>query len=188
VNVWAPANANSNSNLPVKVWIYGGGQQGGGIQNPIFNGCSLAAHDTLLVSINYRLGPLGYLTVDDAGIGGNFAIQDLILGLEWVQSHIAAFGGDPVSFGLLYPELEADANYISTEKGCLVWRIRRSDERLYSQYPAAGPITLQCCHLGIRCWSTTRCSGSCEHFRDIICKQAQLYHKCEQRYESLVSE
>jgi len=105
VNVWAPANAHSNSNLPVKVWIYGGGQQGGGIQNPLFNGCSLAAHDTLLVSINYRLGPLGYLTVDDAGIGGNFAIQDLILGLEWVQSHIAAFGGDPVSIGLPYPHL-----------------------------------------------------------------------------------
>ena len=122
VNVWAPANANSNSNLPVKVWIYGGGQQGGGIQNPLFNGCSLAAHDTLLVSINYRLGPLGYLTIDDAGIGGNFAIQDLILGLEWVQSHIAAFGGDPVSFGLPYPDLEADANYISNRKrlSCLV--------------------------------------------------------------------
>jgi hypothetical protein len=69
----------------------------------------------------YRLGPLGYLTIDDAGIGGNFAIQDLILGLEWVQSHIVAFGGDPVSFGLPYPGLEADANYISTEKGCLGW-------------------------------------------------------------------
>jgi carboxylesterase type B len=98
VNVWAPANATSSSNLPVKVWIYGGGQQGGGIQNPLYDGCNLAAHDTLLVSINYRLGPLGYLTLDAAGIGGNFGTQDLILGLEWLQSHISAFGGDPVSF------------------------------------------------------------------------------------------
>lgn len=81
------------------------------------------------------------------------------------------------------PSLEADANYISTEKGSLVWGIRRSDERFYPQYPAAGAITLQCSHLGIRCWSTTRHSGSCEHFRDIICKQTQLYHKCKQRYE-----
>ncbi|KAE9367547.1 alpha/beta-hydrolase [Stipitochalara longipes BDJ] len=95
LNVWAPAGATSSSNLPVKVWIYGGGQQGGGIANPLFNGCNLAAHNTLLVSINYRLGPLGYLTLDEAGIGGNFATQDLLLGLAWVQSHISAFGGNP---------------------------------------------------------------------------------------------
>jgi hypothetical protein len=162
VNVWAPADANSNSNLPVKVWIYGGGQQGGGIQNPLFNGCSLAAHDTLLVSINYRLGPLGYLTIADAGIGGNFGIQDLILGLEWVQSHIAAFGGDPVSFRLPYPDLGLNANYFSTEKGCPVWRIRRRDECLHPQHPTAGAVALQCSRMGIRCWSTTRDSGSCK--------------------------
>lgn len=96
LDVWVPENATSTSGLPVKVWIYGGGQQGGGIQNPMYDGCNLAAHDTLLVSISYRLGPIGYLTLDSAGIGGNFGIQDLVLGLEWVQSNIAAFGGDPV--------------------------------------------------------------------------------------------
>ncbi len=96
LDVWAPPNATSTSNLPVKVWIYGGGQQGGGIQNPLYDGCNLAAHDTLLVSINYRLGPLGYLALPSAGITGNFGIQDLILGLEWVQLHISAFGGNPV--------------------------------------------------------------------------------------------
>ena len=97
VNIWVPQNATSTSNLPVKVWIHGGGEQGGGIQDPTFDGCNLAAHNTLLVSIAYRLGPLGFLTLDSAGIGGNFGIEDLILGLEWVQSNIASFGGDPVS-------------------------------------------------------------------------------------------
>jgi carboxylesterase type B len=98
LDVWVPQNATSTSNLPVKVWIHGGGEQGGGTQNPIFDGCNLAAHDTLVVSISYRLGPLGFLTLAGAGIDGNFGIQDIILGLEWVQSHIAAFGGNPVCF------------------------------------------------------------------------------------------
>lgn len=80
------------------MWIYGGGEQGGGIQNPLYDGCNLAAHDTLVVSISYRLGPIGFLTLGSAGIAGNFGIQDLVLGLEWVQSNIASFGGDPVSF------------------------------------------------------------------------------------------
>lgn len=88
----------------MKVWIHGGGQQGGGIRDPQFDGCNLAAHDTLLVSISYRLGPLGYLTLDSAGIGGNFGTQDLILGLEWVQSNIESFGGDPVSISHLVPK------------------------------------------------------------------------------------
>jgi carboxylesterase type B len=63
----------------------------------LYDGCNLAAHDTLLVSINYRIGPMGYFTLASAGIAGNFGIQDLILGLEWVQSNIAAFGGNAVS-------------------------------------------------------------------------------------------
>ena len=49
------------------------------------------------MSINYRLGPLGFLALESAGIGGNFGIQDILLGLEWIQSNIAAFGGDAVS-------------------------------------------------------------------------------------------
>jgi len=72
----------------------------------MYDGCNLAAHDTLLVAISYRLGPIGYLTLDGAGISGNFGIQDLVLGLEWVQSNIAAFGGDPVSFSESVLDLE----------------------------------------------------------------------------------
>jgi carboxylesterase type B len=103
LDIWVPPNANSTSNLPVKVWIYGGGEQGGGIQNPLYDGCNLAAHGTLVVSISYRVGPLGFLTLASAGIAGNFGVQDLLLGLEWVQSHIASFGGNPVSLPTPYP-------------------------------------------------------------------------------------
>lgn len=50
------------------------------------------------MTVNYRLGPLGFMALNSAGIYGNQGIQDVILGLEWVQNNIAAFGGDPVCF------------------------------------------------------------------------------------------
>lgn len=50
-----------------------------------------------MVSINYRVGPLGFLALASAGIDGNFGLKDILLGLHWVQSNIVAFGGDPVS-------------------------------------------------------------------------------------------
>ena len=49
-----------------------------------------------MVGINYRVGPLGFLALQTAGIQGNMGIQDILLGLQWVQDNIAAFGGDPV--------------------------------------------------------------------------------------------
>ncbi|KAL1613196.1 hypothetical protein SLS60_001428 [Paraconiothyrium brasiliense] len=93
LNVWAPKHASSDSKLPVKVWVYGGGNTGGGISDPLYDGCN-AATDSIVVSINYRLGPLGFLALEDAGLSGNYAVQDLLLGLRWVQENIEAFGGD----------------------------------------------------------------------------------------------
>lgn len=49
-----------------------------------------------MVSINYRLGALGFLTLRDAGLHGNQALKDQILALRWIQTNIKAFGGDPV--------------------------------------------------------------------------------------------
>jgi len=46
------------------------------------------------VSINYRLGPIGFLGLDSAGIYGNQGIQDVLVGIEWIQKNVAAFGGD----------------------------------------------------------------------------------------------
>lgn len=68
----------------------------GGIEYPLYDGCNLAEKDQIVVSLNYRLGPLGFLKLDGAGYNGNQGIQDLILGFEWVQQSISAFGGDPV--------------------------------------------------------------------------------------------
>ncbi|KAI0844960.1 alpha/beta-hydrolase [Daldinia vernicosa] len=94
LDVWAPASATPKSNLPVKVWLYGGSNAVGGISDPTYNGCFSAA-DSIVVSINYRVGPLGYLALSDLGLTGNYGIMDQLLGLRWVQDNIAAFGGDP---------------------------------------------------------------------------------------------
>jgi carboxylesterase type B len=96
LDVFVPPLAGSASAFPVKVWIYGGGEDAGGISNPLYDGCNLAEDDSIIVSINYRLGPLGFLALETAGIGGNFGIQDIIMGLQWIQTNIASFGGDPV--------------------------------------------------------------------------------------------
>jgi carboxylesterase type B len=64
----------------------------------MYNGCNSAAEgSSLVVGINYRLGPLGFLALESAGIAGNQGILDILMGLQWIQENIAAFGGDPVS-------------------------------------------------------------------------------------------
>jgi len=82
---------------PVMVWIHGGAYIfGEGVQTDSgTRGDLLAAeHGVIVVSMNYRVGSFGFLVSDDP-VGGNFGIEDQVLALEWVQSHIASFGGDP---------------------------------------------------------------------------------------------
>jgi carboxylesterase type B len=114
LNVWAPARAEPNSKLPVKVWLYGGGNSGGGISNALYDAC-FASKDVIQVSVNYRLGPLGWLAFEKLGIKGNMGLQDQLLALRWVKENIAAFGGDP-SKVLLFGESagSSDTNAIAT--------------------------------------------------------------------------
>lgn len=88
LNVWAPAAPGPH---PVLVWFHGGGFLTGSTTDPTIDGARLAAHGPLVVvTVAYRLGALGYL-----GIGTtNCGLRDQAAALEWVQRHIAAFGGD----------------------------------------------------------------------------------------------
>ncbi|KZS97216.1 alpha/beta-hydrolase [Sistotremastrum niveocremeum HHB9708] len=95
LDIWAPANATNTSSLPVRAWIYGGSNTAGGISDPLYDGCNVAAGGAVMVSISYRVGPLGFLALKSAGIAGNQAVQDILLGLQWIQENIAAFGGNP---------------------------------------------------------------------------------------------
>ena len=100
LNVWTPAKS-SDERIPVLVWIYGGGFSFGSTSTPTHNGEHLARKGVVLVSINYRVGPLGFLAHPGLSaesphkVSGNYGLLDLIAGLQWVQKNIAAFGGDP---------------------------------------------------------------------------------------------
>ena len=97
LNVWTPAQAR---NAPVFVWIHGGALSGGSGSEPLYDGTKLAERGIVVVTINYRLGPLGFLVhpalsaESRRNISGNYGLLDQIAALEWVKKNIGAFGGD----------------------------------------------------------------------------------------------
>lgn len=101
LNIWEPANTANNAKLPVMVWIHGGAFVFGSGSQPDFSGIPFARQGVLLVTINYRLGRLGFfafpaLSQENPGEPkGNYAYMDQIAALKWVKQNIAAFGGDP---------------------------------------------------------------------------------------------
>ncbi|ERE78647.1 carboxylesterase 5A-like protein [Cricetulus griseus] len=96
LNIHAPAHANNDSNLPVMVWIPGGGFETGSAS--IFDGSALAAYeDVLIVSIQYRLGIFGFFNTQDQHARGNWAFYDQLAALLWVKENIKFFGGNPDS-------------------------------------------------------------------------------------------
>ncbi|KAK1992645.1 carboxylesterase [Colletotrichum falcatum] len=81
---------------PVMFWMHGGALTSGFGSDPLFDGGNLASRgDVVVVTINYRLGTLGYLALDDGETNGNFGLADQILALDWVRENIRDFGGDP---------------------------------------------------------------------------------------------
>ncbi|XP_017092020.2 esterase B1 isoform X1 [Drosophila bipectinata] len=86
--------SSEQTKLPVMVWLHGGGFSFGSGNSFLYGPDYLVAEDIVLVTLNYRLGPLGFLTAGpDAP--GNQGLKDQILALKWVRDNIAAFGGDP---------------------------------------------------------------------------------------------
>lgn len=97
LNIWAPAEAH---NAPVLVWIHGGSLATGAGSEEMYDGSRLAERGVIVVSINYRLGALGYLAhpalsaENRRGISGNYGLLDQIEALRWIRRNIGAFGGD----------------------------------------------------------------------------------------------
>ncbi|HLM19017.1 MAG TPA: carboxylesterase family protein [Acidimicrobiia bacterium] len=78
---------------PVLVWVPGGSYRVGGAALPLYDGAHLAAHDVVVVGLNYRLGALGWLATES--VPTNVPLRDLRAAVEWLRSNVAAFGGDP---------------------------------------------------------------------------------------------
>ena len=98
LNVWAPPGAHG---APVMVWLHGGALRSGDPASAMYDGEALARQGVVMVSVNYRLGVLGYLahpeltTQSPNASSGNYGLLDQIAALRWVREHIASFGGDP---------------------------------------------------------------------------------------------
>jgi para-nitrobenzyl esterase len=101
LNVWT-AGTDQQRKRPVLVWVHGGAFSTGSGSWPLYDGADLAGRgDAVVVTINHRLGPLGYLHLaelasDDRYLdSGNAGMLDIVLALRWVRDNIASFGGDP---------------------------------------------------------------------------------------------
>lgn len=97
LNVYAPENAEG---LPVAMWIHGGGFGAGYGYEVTMDGAEWAKNGVILVTINYRLGILGFLShpllsAEQGGTSGNYGLLDQIAALQWIHDNIASFGGDP---------------------------------------------------------------------------------------------
>ena len=89
LNVYRPGGATEGAKLPVLFWIHGGAYTNGAGSLDWYHGSNLAARGSVVVSINYRLGILGFLGETNCGV------SDMISALRWTQRHIASFGGNP---------------------------------------------------------------------------------------------
>jgi para-nitrobenzyl esterase len=100
LNIWTPAQSGEEK-LPVYMLVHGGANRSGSNSEDELYAAELAAKGLVVVSVNYRLGALGFLALpemakeNEHGTVGNFAILDLIKALNWIKSNISGFGGDP---------------------------------------------------------------------------------------------
>lgn len=116
LNVWTP-DLRPAQQMPVMVWIHGGGFSAGSGNLPQLNGTAIPRHGVVVVTINYRLAIFGFLAhpvlAADGETAGNYGLLDAVAALQWVQRNIAAFGGDPARVTIFGESAGADmVNYL----------------------------------------------------------------------------
>ena len=94
VNVYTPYSSDYSRLVPVMVWIHGGGFSYG-FSDAIDGSVLSASSNVVVVTFNYRIGPLGFYSSHDSKASGNYGLWDQHLAFQWVKNNIAAFGGDP---------------------------------------------------------------------------------------------
>lgn len=144
LNVFSGA-ADASERLPVMVWFHGGSNTAGHGGAQIFDGSNLAARGAVVVTANYRLGPLGFLAhpaltnESERGASGNYGLQDQIQALRWIRDNISAFGGDPERVTIF-------GQSAGGEDVCLLMASPLSEgliHRVIGQSPSGGCVRLQ---------------------------------------------
>ena len=105
LNVFTPETATEGDKLPVLVYIHGGGFTGGCGHEKHFDGPVWPAHGVIGVTLNYRLGPMGFFCLPElekeVGHTGNYGLYDQLTAIKWVKDNIASFGGDPENITIM---------------------------------------------------------------------------------------
>lgn len=119
LNIWVPEDVAPKSKLPVILYIHGGGYTGGCGHEKHFDDPVWATKGVIAVTVNYRLGPMGFLCLPElkaeAGHCGNYGLYDQLASLQWVRNNISAFGGDPDKITLM----GQSAGAMSVQQHCL---------------------------------------------------------------------
>lgn len=119
LNIFTPDTAKEGDALPVLIYIHGGGFTGGCGHEQHFDGPVWPAKGIIGVTINYRLGPLGFVCLpelkEEAGFTGNYGLFDQLTAMKWVRDNIAAFGGDPENITIM----GQSAGAMSVQRHCL---------------------------------------------------------------------
>ena len=105
LNVFTPEDAGEGDKLPVLIYIHGGGFTGGCGHEKHFDGPVWPTKGVIGVTLNYRLGPMGFVCLpqlqEEAGFTGNYGLYDQMTAIQWVKDNIAAFGGDPENMTIM---------------------------------------------------------------------------------------
>ena len=119
LNIFTPDTAKQGDKLPVLIYIHGGGFTGGCGHEKHFDGPVWPTKGVIAVTINYRLGPLGFLVLpelkEEAGFTGNYGLYDQLAAIQWVHDNIAAFGGDAENVTIM----GQSAGGMSVQQHCL---------------------------------------------------------------------
>ena len=119
LNIFTPENAKPEDKLPVLIYIHGGGFTGGCGHEKHFDGPVWPKEGIIGVTLNYRLGPLGFVCLpqlkQEAGFTGNYGLDDQRTAIQWVKDNIAAFGGDPENMTIM----GQSAGAMSVQQHCL---------------------------------------------------------------------
>ena len=119
LNIFTPETAQEGDKLPVLIYIHGGGFTGGCGHEQHFDGPVWPAKGVIGVTINYRLGPLGFACLpelrEEAGFTGNYGLFDQLTAIQWVRDNVTAFGGDPGNITIM----GQSAGAMSVQQHCL---------------------------------------------------------------------
>ncbi|MBQ7001904.1 MAG: carboxylesterase family protein [Oscillospiraceae bacterium] len=119
LNIFTPDTAQEGDDLPVLIYIHGGGFTGGCGHEKHFDGPVWPDKGVIGVTLNYRLGPLGFACLpelkQEAGITGNYGLFDQLTAMRWVKDNIASFGGDPENITIM----GQSAGAMSVQQHCL---------------------------------------------------------------------